>query len=176
MTGRVVVQRQVRPTALIYCEGAHDLAFVRHVLDLYRMRSASGASITPKQGRGGSPGSLVQGAINLPQAYDRRLVKLDHDRDPREIDIAIRLASANNIGLNFSYPCVDALLLSILDPSCDRSGWETKRCKREFHAEYIPERQRTFMRSYAGLFTLDKIEEARSRIKELDELLRFIEA
>jgi len=176
MPSRTAAQRQVRPTALIYCEGAHDITFVRHVLNLYRLRSAMGASITPRQGRGGSPDGLVRTAIGISQGYDRKMVKLDHDRDAAEIEEAIRLAANDNVILNFSYPCLDALLLSILDPGTNHSNWSSSRCKSRFESEYIPERRRTFIQPYGSLFTLEVLEEARIRIPELDDLLKFVEA
>jgi hypothetical protein len=171
------MQRAIRPTALLFCEGAHDLAFVRHMVSLYQPRGSGTTNIRTKQGHGGAVHKLVENALAVPGDYDRILVKLDSDRgegNPAELQKAELLAARNAIILNFSYPCLDALLLAILDPNRDYTNWRSATCKKKFEKEYIAPERRTSSLSYGGHFTREVLEEARTRIAELDTLIRFI--
>lgn len=171
--GSAKVGRRVRSTALIYCEGAHDLAFVRHTIGLYKQAGLTIARFRSKQGKGGSPDSLLIEALNIPGDFNRKLVKADKDRPLNEIKRAEQLSSKNAVIIIWSKPCIEALLLSILDGK-DYSGYKSKACKQDFETNCIPHSKRANRQAYARLFTLKKLEEARKRIPELDQLISFI--
>lgn len=171
--GRVVRIRNVRSTALIYCEGAHDLAFVRYLLNLYSRNRTVKTKFRTRQGKGGSPDTLVVEAVNVPGGFDRRLVKADRDRAPEEITKAETIAGQRKVVIIWSKPCIEALLLSILDGN-DYSRSRSKTCKSKFENDHIPANKRADMRAYESVFPLESIEEARTRIPELDELVKFI--
>ncbi len=59
------INRRVRPTALVYCEGAHDLAFSRHIKKIYSGKSTTGTHFKVQQGGGGSPDSIVQEVLRI---------------------------------------------------------------------------------------------------------------
>jgi hypothetical protein len=174
--GGYMPQRVVRETVLVFCEGEREQVFVRHLRHLYccgRIGTTS-PSVTVRKGRGGSADGLVNDATRAPGAYKRRLVKLDADRPPEELERAQGLANTANIMLCISEPCLEALLMKILEPDTYFSGWTTKRFKRTFERKYIPEAKRSIPLCYRPLFTKEILEEARQRIPELDSLLDFI--
>jgi hypothetical protein len=176
MPSRTRSNREVRPTALVYCEGAHDLAFVRHIKKLYANKSVSNTRFTTNQGGGGSPDSLMQELAKIPGDFDRFLVKMDNDRTRAEFDAAVVVADRNTkIAICWSKPCLDALLLSILNPDKDYSRYQSKTCKGEFERDHIPGDRRTNPAIYDRVFTLEKLESARRRIPELNQLILFFE-
>lgn len=171
------ISRQVRPTALVYCEGAHDLAFVRHIKKLYSNRSATNTRFKAQQGGGGSPDSIVQEALRIPDDFDRYLVKVDNDRTRAEHDNAVTIAETKaNIEICWSAPCLDAMLLSILNPNKHYSRYQSSTCKHEFERNYIAADKRRARSAYDRVFTIRRLEEARQRIVDLDQLIKFFEA
>jgi hypothetical protein len=171
------ISRQVRPTALIYCEGAHDLAFVRHIKKLYASRSATNTRFKAQQGGGGSPDSIVRETLRIPDDFDRYLVKVDNDRSRAEHDNAVAIAQTkDNIEICWNTPCLDTMLLSILNPGKNYSGYQSRTCKHEFQRDYIQADKRRTPASYDRHFTLEVLEEARQKIPDLDQLIKFFEA
>lgn len=169
------VYRIVRPTALIYCEGAHDLIFVRLLKSFYAGDNPpSRPNISVRKGRGGSAYGLVEDAARL-DGFDQKLVKLDNDRPSNEISKAKAIAAKKGITLAISTPCLESLLLVILQPGKDYTRWSSNRCKREFETKYVPRDKRTIPKAYRRYFTKTKINVARSNSQELDELISFIE-
>lgn len=167
--------RIVRPTALMYCEGAHDLIIVRLLKAYYAGDNPlSRPRITVKKGRGGSAYGLVEDAVRA-GGFDRMLVKLDNDRPSDEITKAKAIASEKDIVLAISTPCLESLLLAILQPGKDYTRWSSDRCKREFEAKYVPRDKRTIPEAYKRHLTKVKVDAARSQLQELEELISFIE-
>ncbi len=175
MTGGKSKQRirTVRPTALMYCEGAHDLAFVRHAVNIYARAGKTNVRIRTKQGNGGSPDSLVIEATNVLGSFDRRLLKVDRDRSAEEIRKAEKLSLKSGITIVWSRPCIEAVLLTILEGK-DYSRYQSKTCKRIFESNYIPTQKRADSRAYEKLFTVEVLEEARKKLPEVDQLVTFI--
>lgn len=167
--------RSVKKTALVYCEGAHDLAFVRHLIKLYADAGMVKFSIKSKQGKGGSPYMLVIEASNVVGSFDKRMVKIDRDRPTTEVEQAEQAATQKNIAICWTKPCIEAMLLSILDGR-DYSRFKSKTCKRLFESNHIPANKRTSSRAYESVFSLDIIEAARPRITDLEELVQFVTA
>ena len=172
------IARHVRPTALVYCEGAHELTFVRQLKKLYAAKSASGAHFSIKKGAGGAPLSLVEDASRIPGDYDRKLVKMDFDRPKKEYELADNFATTRNIPITIlkTKPCLDALLLAILSPGLDYGKQPSAKCKKLFEARFIPADKRTNSALYEKHFTKSVIQEARQRLPDLDELIKFFEA
>lgn len=171
--GRKQKVRSVRKTALIYCEGAHDLAFVRHLINTYVTTGKTKVRIRTKQGNGGAPDTLVLEANNVLGSFDRRIVKLDKDRSQDEIRKAEQMSKKTGIKLIWSIPCIEALLLTIIEHK-DFSRYKSKTCKQRFEAKYIPSGKRADSRAYGNLFPISIVEEARKTIPELNSLIDFI--
>lgn len=171
--GSVVRVRDVKKTALIYCEGAHDLAFIRYLIDLYARNRQLKTKFRTRQGKGGSPDTLVIEARNVPGDFNRKLVKADKDRTGSEIKRAETLAARERILIVWSKPCIEALLLAILDGK-DYSRYKSKTCKSKFESTHMPTNKRTDIRAYSKLFPIRVVEDARMRVEELDRLVDFI--
>lgn len=173
--------RQVRPTALVYCEGAHDAAFINHIKSLYVNVSQTNTRFKVMTGQGGSPDSLVRELLRIPDDYDRHLVKVDNDRTGSERQLAESLAALSNtqkkvIMFCWSTPCLEALLLSIVDSTFNTGRRQSNTLKQQFENGYIPADKRSNRRSYEQHFSRQVLDSARQRIPELDELIKFFEA
>jgi len=167
-------KRPVYSTALLFGEGEHDTIFLRHLVASYCRRGQS-AKITVRKGRGSAADSVVDDARRVPGDYNRRLVKLDNDKPKKEIAAAFRLAKEHNISLAFSTPCLEGLLLSILDSAGDYRNRESEWCKRKLERENIVASKRGSRAHLQKIFTKRKMNAARKRIPELDKLIKFIE-
>jgi len=140
---------------------------------MYTAAGKTNIRIRAKQGNGGAPDILVIEASNVLGGFDRRVVKLDRDRTHDEIKKAERIAKKLNIELIWSVPCIEALLLAILENK-DFSGYKSKTCKQNFEKRYITSDKRTDSRAYESLFSIHVIESARKKLPELESLIHFI--
>jgi hypothetical protein len=118
---------------------------------------------------------LMIEAINTPGAFDRKLVKADKDRDPAEIGRAESLATEHSIVIVWSVPCLEAMLLSVIDGK-DYSSHSSKICKKAFEEAHIRSNKRTDSQAYEKIYTSEVLEAARQRLPELDQLISFITA
>jgi hypothetical protein len=167
--------RVIRATALAYGEGEHDQALLRYLVSLYCCNNPlNRPKITVRKGRGGSTHGIVEDALRVPGNFNRRLIKLDKDRSADEIAIAEKIAEQYNCELHFSVPCIEALLLEILEPNKSYRDKSSSECKSAF-ANYMPDSKRGNPANYAALFPKSKLTRARKRLAELDELLKFLE-
>lgn len=168
----ISTQRSVGSTALLYCEGVHDLTFIRHVMKTYADANRLKARYRTKQGKGGSTDGLAEELLRVPGDFDRYLLKVDKDRDPSEINRAEAIAAARGIIIVWSVPCLEALLLTILDGR-DYSMLSSAQCKGLFR-KVIPDHKRIDTRAYEKQYTLAVIEKARKTIPELNQIVEFI--
>jgi hypothetical protein len=169
---RARTTRTVRPTALIYCEGAEDLVFIRHLKKIYSSSSQSKTHFTVTKGSGGGQDRLVADALKFPGDFDRKMVKADKDRGELESTKAERLANRNNVLIAWSIPCLEGLLLSILDNK-SYVRHQASTCKRLFERDHIPAKKRSESSAYERIFPKAVLEEARTRILELNSLIEF---
>jgi hypothetical protein len=168
--------RKVRATALVYTEGEHELVFTRHLVSLYGSGKQYGTKFTVKKGRGGDAVSIVEDALKVPGSFKRILVKLDNDRSQDELRQAIELDSKHKkVQIIFSTPCLEGMLLSILEPTKNFSKKKSPHCKRYFEANYISSDKRTSSQPYKKLFTHKLLQDARKRVPELDDIIKFVE-
>jgi hypothetical protein len=168
-----MVLLRVQKTVLIYCEGKHEQAFVQHLRSIYDSRD-SGVRITVKRGRGGSVPNIVEAAGRCFGAFDKRVIKLDHDKNETEIESAKRLARNKGIELYFSKPCLELTLLEILEPGTNFSALDSSQLKSKFESEYIKSRHRGDATRFKTLLTKEVLEQARSSNAMLDQLIRLI--
>ena len=169
-----MVQKNPRPyikqrkTVLAVGEGKADTAFLYHLRQLY-CSDKKGASISIRNAQGKGPSNVISTAIGASkiQQFDQILCLLDTDLDWPLKDIA--RAKQKNIILIGSEPCLEGLLLNILE----RGGvLETSSdCKAELqqftgHTMLKPEH-------YTQHFSHPTLQEARCRILELDNLIKL---
>ena len=163
--------RRTKKTVLIVGEGPTEKAFLRYVKGLYITRDMD-ISVNVECGAGGSPRNVVEKAVRLcgSRAYDKCFVLIDADI-PLNADkkLSIHMKRKPKIEILKSTPCIEGLFLSILDgtdhSSCDQ-------CKSIFEDKYLSSDKKTDKRSYDRLFPKELLDQKRTRINELDNILK----
>lgn len=160
-------QRTVRQTLLIVGEGASEKAFIGHLKSLYS--TAAGPSISLISAGGKAPDGPIDEAISYKKQrkYDEIVVLLDKDIAWKKEKI--NEAEYNNIKLVGSQPCLEGLLLKILDKSVPD---ESKKCKTQLQ-NMLPGKS-TESRSYASLFPKELLDKVRNKVKPLGTLISYI--
>jgi len=166
-------KRAAKTTILIYGEGQSDEIFIKHLRSIYSQNS--GAAVTIKKGKGGTPEGIVRSAINYIGAYDRKYIVIDNDKSLEEIRKAQVLATQHNIVLIKNSPCLEAMLLIILQDDIRIRNKTSKWCKSEFERHYISKKQRTETHRYERLFPKSLIDKQRYKIQELDQFISIME-
>jgi hypothetical protein len=164
-------RRQANKTLLIFGEGMNEEVFLKHLRKLYCCDT--NVAITVKKGRGGNSANIVIDASKVPGGFDRRVVVLDNDKPKGEIEQARDIAINKGIELIKNTPCLEHLLLSILDSS--KTSNTSAECKKIFESNYINKRQRKETYEYDSIFTKELLEEKRKTIEILDDILQIIE-
>lgn len=161
-------RRAAKTTMLVYGEGQAEEIFLKHLRKLYTRDS--GVAITIKKGKGGTPEGVVKSAINYSGGFDRKIVVIDNDKRKVEMEKARKTAKDHNIELIENTPCLEALLLNILedvDYKSKSSAW----CKQKFEKKYITKKQRTETHRYEKLFLKKDLEKQRGEIITLDQMI-----
>ncbi len=164
-------KRKAKETILIYGEGVSEKIFLEYLKSLY---IPDGVAIKIRNGKGGSPASIVLDAINEWGAFDKKIVVLDNDKSKKEINSAELLANKNKIKIIKNNPCLEATLLAILENKICNSK-SSMWYKKEFENKYINKKKRGILSEYSKIFSKKKIEIVRKNIKELDQLILAIE-
>lgn len=158
-------KRRVRKTLLIVGEGSSEKAFLGHLKSLYS--TAAGPSISLISAGGKAPDGPIDEAISYKKQreYDEIVVLLDTDIAWKKEKI--NEAEYNNIKLVGSEPCLEGLLLKILDKSVSD---ESKKCKTQLQ-NMLPGKS-TESRSYVPLFKKELLDKARNKVEHLNILIR----
>lgn len=163
-------RRKTKKTRLVFCEGAHDKTFLSCLKTCFK---SDRVNVDIKRGTGGDQRHLVEEAYKKGQPYDQTYVKLDGDRPKVEMAAAEELSVVLGVGVLRSAPCIERLLIAILEPGKRIASWGPKKLKRYFQDTYIPEAKRTDVRAYESLFTKAVLNEAKERLPELRELVEL---
>lgn len=164
-------KRQASKTLLLFGEGFGEEMFLKHLKSLYLSRD-SGISIKIYNGKGGTPYNIIIDADRT-GAYDRKIVILDNDKMKTEMAKARQEAINRSIELIENTPCLEHLLISILDkkPNGKNSNW----CKDEFESKYIDKKKRGEPSEYIKLFPKKLLDIQRLKILELNNLILIME-
>ena len=163
------VIRTTLRTLLIVGEGDCELAFLKHLKTLYVPRG-SGVRATLKNAHGKGPEHVVDFAVRQCRNadYDLRAALLDTDLPwPARL---IRDAIARRILLIPSNPCLEGLLLHILDRTVPKTS---DACKKSLQA--VLGGRPTAAPSYVPLFDRVLLEQRRRSIRSLAWLLDLFE-
>lgn len=165
------IHRYAKKTLLMYGEGLCEEVFLRHLKGLYSCKK--GVVITIRKGRGSNAKNIVIDAHKVPGAFNRRVVVLDNDKSEQEMSNARQEAKNRGIELFENTPCLESLLLSIVDrkPVGKSSNW----CKREFESKYIDHERRCDSKEYEKMFQRERLDRQRGKIEELNKLLNIME-
>lgn len=166
-------RRSTSKTILIFGEGLAEETFLKHLKSLYSHNQKF--SVIIKRGKGGTADGIIKQAINIQGAFNRRLVVLDNDKEEKEMNKARKLAKANNISLFENTPCLESLLLSIVNKGKKFSNRTTRWCKKEFESKHMDSRKRGNINHHKNLFSKTILEEMRSKIPELNTLISIFE-
>jgi hypothetical protein len=164
--------RKIRKTLLLVGEGKTEKAFLEHLCSLY-CADRQGVAVTIRNAYGGGPENVVDRAIRYSGnfSYDRVAVLMDTDR-PWD-DETRKRAKKNNITLIGSEPCIEGMLLGILEQAVPE-GTSSKACKGIIQKK-LPNRDLTEKESYQPCFSRSTLESARSKIPALNRLLECLE-
>ncbi|MFH1712924.1 MAG: hypothetical protein ABH896_01935 [Candidatus Jacksonbacteria bacterium] len=101
------------------------------------------------------------------------MVVFDNDKPKNEMFEARKAAKSNGIELLENTPCLEYLLISIIDkkPNGKNSSW----CKSKFESKYLDKNKRGEPNKYDRLFPKYLLDSKRSTILELDKLILIME-
>lgn len=160
---------QTRRTLLLVGEGDCEVAFLTHLKTLYAPRGC-GLQTTLRNAHGKGPEHVVDFAVRQCRNadYDLRAVLLDTDLPwPPRLG---KLARARRIRLIPSDPCLEGLLLRILNRAVPETSAD---CKQVLHEEL--DGKATLASSYARLFDRATLDRVRQRVKSLADLLDLLQ-
>jgi hypothetical protein len=161
-------RKAVLQTVLIVGEGARDEAFIKHLKSVYVGRE-SGISVRIINAQGGSPHDIVTFTIRQIQnaSYDRVIVVMD--TDVQWLQKTITRAKKKKIKLIGTEPCIEGLMLGVLDRHVPSASNE---CKRQL--EQIITGDLTDKRSYVGHFPRNLIDEKCESNFTLNEIVKYL--
>ena len=165
-------RRAASKTLLVYGEGLGEEMFLKHLKRLYAY--GSNTAVTIRNGRGGDAASIVINADNEPGGFNKKVVVLDNDKRPEEMNRARQEAQTRGIELFENNPCLEAMLLVVLNGGqsykTKGSGW----CKNQFQSQHIGKKKRSDTREYERVFPKSLLDAKRSQVAELDTLISLI--
>jgi hypothetical protein len=159
-------------TLLVFGEGLGEEMFIKHLRSIYSHNT--NVSLIIKKGRGGTADGIVIDACNTPGAFDRRVVVLDNDKGSAELSKAQQIANKRRVEMILHTPCIEALLLAILNPKNNYRNKTSALCKKEFESNHIPKKKRADPSEYEKLFSKKILDEQRSKLPELNALLVLV--
>lgn len=135
-------------------EGKNEEMFCKF---LKLVRYSKGLSITIKNGRGGSPLHTIQACHKTVGDFDLRCAVIDNDKSAAEISAALKYATKYGIKVISNKPCLDATLLSIINPTTDYTHKTSAWCKKEFESKYLKSDDRHTPEKYIKIMPLKKL-------------------
>ena len=166
-------RRAASKTLLVYGEGPAEQVFMTHLKGLYA--EGNDVSVLIRKGKGGAADRIVIDADNTPGAFTRKIVVLDNDKSTTEMDNARREAKQRKIDLFENTPCLEAVLLSILNGGRSFASKGTPWCKSEFESKFIDGRKRTEIKECAKVFPKTLLDAQRTKVAELGRLIDLME-
>lgn len=165
--------RKANRTVLAIGEGKTEGAFLRFLKKRY-CKIDNGIAVKIIDARGGDPRCVIDYAIKQTQnaEYDCVFVLLDADRPCP--DTHKKKARKKNIELIWCRPCIESLLLQILEPGFDGSTKTAVNCKQLFETKYLDKKAKLEPENYEALFGLELLERRRSEISELNNIIKFM--
>ncbi len=165
--------RAASRTLLMYSEGLEDETFLKYLRGLYSRDT--GVSVKIRNGKGGDPMSVIINASNEPGDYDHRVVVLDNDATDSDMKLARQEAKNRNVTLIENTPCLEAILLSVLNAAKDYSSKRSPECKKEFESNYSDAKKRTDIREYERVFPKTLLDSQRSKVSALNTFISLME-
>lgn len=165
--------RRPKTTVLAVGEGENDASFLEYLKSLYVVRGC-GTHVKVDHAYGGSPETIVREAIKkMTRAeYDRAFLLLDTDTAwPQSATQAAREKSLTLVG---SVPCLEGMILEILEPGQQWSRKASRDCKSHFQRAYLNQRAAYEAGHFAAFLQKTAIENAKTRIEALRATIELI--
>ncbi len=158
---------------MVYGEGLNEEIFLRHLKSLFAY--GKNVAVTVRRGKGGSARDIVVDAGNDFSAFDKRVVILDNDKSEGEMAVAREEASNRNIEVVENTPCLECLLLSILEPSANHANDMSAALKKRFQKNYLNGDKTLTQIKCEKLFTKTVIETTRIKNATLKRIIEIME-
>ncbi|MBI5134394.1 MAG: hypothetical protein HZA81_03360 [Candidatus Taylorbacteria bacterium] len=157
---------------LVFGEGMCEEVFLKYLKSIYSRDT--GVAVTIRKGKGGAPENVVMDADKIPGAFDRKVVVLDNDKGEEEIRRARKQAKERGIELIEITPCLEAVLLSILNDGKSYSDKTSAWCKSEFESKYIDHKRRNDPTEYEKVFPKTLVDSQKKKIVDLEKLIALM--
>ena len=159
-------RRAAKKTALFYCEGADDKAFLEYLKMTFA--KDSGVAINIKQNYGHGANGVLSGIFKQIPA-DIMVCMYDIDEG---IDVELKQRVERHGILCIEHkPCLEAFLLEILEEKDYSCHQKCDNCKKRFEKKYLDERKRKNKNSYARLFPKEFLLKRAKKMKNLKMLI-----
>lgn len=164
------MSRHTRRTILIMGEGECDKAFLQHLNGVYG-RDNCNLRVTPASAHGKGPPNVINKAVNARHGigYNCRAALIDHDLAHKMTPALEELVRTSGLIIIWSYPCLEGLLLEILEECVPTSSNDCKRAMNSICPSKGTERA-----YYAKPFPREVLEHRRNDVSTLDELINLI--
>ncbi len=166
-------RRAASQTLLMYGEGLGEEMILKYLRALYSRDS--GVAIKIRRGKGGNAVNLVIDASNAPGGFDSRMVVLDNDKGDAEMQRARQEAKNRSIELIENTPCLEAILLAILNDGENYSSRQSSWCKNEFESKYLDKKKRTELAEYGKIFPKSVLDQQKTKVPELQKFISIME-
>jgi len=157
----------------MYGEGLGEEMFLKYLRSLYARDS--GVAVTIRNGKGGNAVNIIIDASNTPGDFDKRVVVLDNDKGEVEMQRARQGAANRGVELIENMPCLEAILLAVLNDGKNYSDKQSAWCKEQFQSSYLDKKKRTELNEYEKIFPKALLDKQRSKVKEIGKLISMME-
>ena len=159
--------RKANRTFLLVGEGDSDVAFLKYLKGIYLPRGC-GIAAKVRNAHGKGPDHVIDYSIRQCRnvAYDQVIVLMDSDL--KLSSKAFRKAKSKKFEVILANPCLEGLLLKILERHVPSNS---KNCKRRLSA--MLQSPLTSPDNYAQLFPKKYLDERRQNVDELNQLLNL---
>jgi hypothetical protein len=161
-------KRPLKETLIIVGEGPTEVAFIKHLRSLY---GTGNLQVTAKSAGGKGPSNVIGDAIGTFENSGADRVAALLDTDLAWPQAKIKAAQQKKITLIGATPCIEGLLLEILNQPMPRPC-NNFTCKKAMHPQL--KGRETDKNSYQQLFTKHLLDEAKSRVNVLNNLIKLI--
>lgn len=160
--------REVKKTVLLYCEGAHEKAFLHYLKTVFARGRNVFVKIKENYGYGAN--GVLNGVLRQ-ELSDQTVCVYDTDTG---VDNALKNKVEQRGILCFeNTPCFDAFLLEILEGK-SYSDCKSDDCKKRFEREYLNASKRTNKDNYAKLFPEKLLRQKAEKMGNLGRLIEII--
>lgn len=165
--------RASKSTFLIVGEGSRDVFFLKYLDSLYLRKDIVWTKIL--DGKGGTADGIVDYAKRQLGDYHKKIVMLDNDKKKIEMLRARQKALEGGIDLIENTPCLEALLLSILDGGTNFESKGSRWCKKEFESKYLDKNKRQNLSEFEKKLPKIFLNKQRKKVPRLNRLISIFE-